>query len=65
VTRYQIVTVDGDVYGPTDLGEPDWPEGAVIHYHDVDLRVVKRVETDDPEMFTILIVEQTDRELDL
>lgn len=56
-----MVTADGESLGPVELGRPDWPDGSIIYRGDKpNLRVVGRVEDDDdPELFAVLIVEET------
>jgi hypothetical protein len=62
VPHFQLVTTDGDVLGTRELGRPDWPPGSVIWTgpDEPDLRVVDVLVTeddDDPERFTVLVVE--------
>ena len=64
--RFQIVTTDGDALGPVELDRPDWPAGSVIRTGrgEPNLRVLRHLEVDgdedDPELFTVLIVELAD-----
>ena len=48
--------------GTRELGRPDWPPGSVIYTgpSEPDLRVVDVLagQTDDPERFTVLVVEE-------
>jgi hypothetical protein len=50
------------VLGACELGRPDWPPGSVIYTgpDEPDLRVVNVVtaDDDDPERFTVLVVEE-------
>jgi hypothetical protein len=65
--HFQLVTTDGDALGPTELGRPDWPAGSVIYTAPgkPDLRVVRHLnvaeDEDDPELFTVLVVEPASR----
>jgi hypothetical protein len=61
VPHFQLVRTDGDVLGARELGRPDWPVGSVIYTgpNEPDLRVVLETEDgDDPERFTVLVVER-------
>jgi hypothetical protein len=57
--HFQLVTTDGDVLGPIELDRTDWPRGTVIYRGDnlPNLRVIDVMPSDDPETFTILVVE--------
>jgi hypothetical protein len=57
--HFQIVTVDGDAIGPMELGRPDWPAGSIIYRGrgESNLRVLDLIPADDPETFSVLIVE--------
>jgi len=43
---------------PDELGRPDWPPGSVIYRggDEPNLRVIDRIDGDDPEMFDVLVV---------
>jgi hypothetical protein len=57
--RYALVTPDGDALGAVHLGRPDWPDGSIIYRgNQPNLRVVGRIDTDNPEEFTVLVVEE-------
>jgi hypothetical protein len=60
--HFQLVRTDGTVLGPRDLEKADWPPGSVIQTgpDEPDLRVVDVVpaDDDDPERFTVLVVEE-------
>jgi hypothetical protein len=60
VPHFTLVTTDGDSLGAIELGRPDWPEGSIIYRGDQpNLRVVGRLEADDPEhQFEVLVVEE-------
>ncbi len=62
VAHFQLVTVDGEALGATELARPDWPPGSVIYRPpgEPNLRVVDYIPTDDPEEFAILVVEPAD-----
>ena len=57
--HFQLVTTDGEALGAIELGRPDWPGGSIIYRGgDVpNVRVVDRIDTADPEVFTMLVVE--------
>jgi hypothetical protein len=58
VPHFQLVTVDGDSLGPVELARPEWPPGSIIYRGDEpNLRVVDRIESSDPELYTVLVVE--------
>jgi len=60
--HFQLVTTDGEALGPIELDRTDWPLGSVI-YRGVDqanLRVIDVMPSDDPETFTILVVENAE-----
>ena len=60
--HFALVTIDGDALGAVELlGQPDWPDGAIIRRRDEpNLRVVGRVAVDDTEHgFDVLVVEET------
>ena len=62
--HFQLVTTDGTVLGARELGRPDRPPGSVIYTgpDEPNLRIVDVLETeddDDPERFTVLVVEET------
>ena len=50
---------DGEVLGAMTFSPPDWPPGSIIYRGEgPNLRVVDRIEPDDPEHhFAILVVE--------
>ncbi len=58
--HFEFVTIDGDALGPIELGRPDWPDGSIIYRGGAspNLRVVGRLEADQPENFSILVVEE-------
>jgi hypothetical protein len=57
--HFQIVTTDVEALGPMELSRPDWPPGSTIYRGDngPNLRVVDVLETDNPEEYTIVIVQ--------
>ena len=56
--RFSLVSVGGDPLGPIELGRPDWPAGSLIYGSgEATLHVVDVTPSDDPEGFTILVVE--------
>ena len=58
VAHFQLVTSDGQALGPIEVARPDWPVGSVIYRGgQPNLRVVDVIPADDPEQFTILVVE--------
>jgi hypothetical protein len=58
MAHFQLVTRDGEVLGPVELARPDWPVGSVIYRGGApDLMVLDVIRLDDPELFTILVVE--------
>ncbi len=55
---FATVTRDGDTLGLLELDRRDWPLRSVIYRRDEpNLRVVDRLEADDPETYTVLVVE--------
>jgi hypothetical protein len=60
MTRYALVTPDGDKLGAVELGRPDWPDGSIIYRGDKpNLRVVGHREPDDAkEVDGVLVVEE-------
>jgi len=57
MTHFQVVTLDGEALGPIELDRPDWSPGNLIGADGLeDFRVVKIIDVDDPEEFTILVV---------
>ena len=55
------MTDDGEALGAHELPSHDWPIGSVIHRETgPDLRVVDFIDTEDVEMFAILIVAPLD-----
>ncbi len=56
--HFQLVTVDGDALGAVELDRSDFPDGSVFDRdHRPSFRVVARIEADDAEEFTVLVVE--------
>jgi hypothetical protein len=52
------VSQDGEALGPVELGCSDWVAGGAIYRGgEPDLRIVDVLASEDPETFTILIVE--------
>jgi hypothetical protein len=59
VPHFQLVTTDGDALGAFELW--DSSDGSIIWRGDApNLRVVGRIDADDPENFDILIVEDAE-----
>jgi hypothetical protein len=60
VPHFQLVTADGEALGAVELAGHDWQAGHLISTGkgQPNLRVVDRVESDDPETCTILVVEE-------
>jgi hypothetical protein len=58
--HFQLGMVDGEALGAVELSRPDWPPGSVIHRgaKEANLRVVDNLPSEDPEMFSILVVEE-------
>jgi hypothetical protein len=61
VPHFQLVTKEGEALGPVELNGPDRKAGQVIYTGtgQPNLRIVNRVESDDPETYRILVVEET------
>jgi hypothetical protein len=59
VPHFQRVLADGEALGAIELSRPDWPDGSIIYRggDEPNLRVVGRIEPNDPEGFTVLMVE--------
>jgi hypothetical protein len=59
--HFQLVTTDGEALGPIELDRTDWPPGSVIDRSgdQPNLRVIDVIPSDDPETFTILVVENS------
>jgi len=57
--HFTLITADGDSLGPVELQRPDWPPGSIIYKPrgEPNLRIVDVIPNDDPEGFTILVVE--------
>jgi hypothetical protein len=62
--HFSLVTTDSDVLGAMELARPDWPIGSIIYRGDKpNLRVVDVLATEDddePERFTVIVVEAAD-----
>jgi hypothetical protein len=60
VPHFQLVTTDGEAVVTVHLGSPDWPPDSVIFRGgaEANLRVVDRLASNDPEAFSILVVEE-------
>jgi len=61
MAHFTLVTTDGESLGATALARPDWPVGSIIYRgrRGPNLRVVDVLDADDPEVFAVLVVEET------
>ena len=60
VPRFQLVlSPSGEALAPVELPRTDWRVGSIIRIEGEgpNLRVVDRINTHDPEVFAILVVE--------
>jgi hypothetical protein len=57
-----LVTTDGDALGAVELDDTDPPDGTLIEYDDGMLRVVGRVDDEEPnpERFALLVFRPSD-----
>ena len=56
--HFQIVTTQGEVFGATELAGRDWHYGNVVRQlGSSDYRVIGIISFEDPDLFTILLVE--------
>ena len=52
-----LVSVDGEALGPVELDQADPPDGTLVILDGVELRVVGRIDADDPEhQFDVVVV---------
>jgi hypothetical protein len=59
MAHYALITPDGDPLGPVEVTEPNSAVGSLIKRggRGLEWRVVECIPSDDPELFSILVVE--------